>query len=122
MPNTDVPPPSDALLAERYGFPTITGDRARFIAALHALINWLIERPDLPVPGMIELRHHPLVEGGRLTKADLVSLADALGGEVDSSGEITWMRATILNRGDVGARVDYVAFEGDRDEPRRRRW
>lgn len=119
MPNTELPAPLVAeLQAERYGMPIIDASRSRLIAALHALINWIIEHPDVPVPHSVELYHHPLVAGGCLTKVDLIDLAATLGGEVGSNGSTTWMRAQLL-AAESGARVDYVAFEGDAAANRR---
>lgn len=113
MPNTDAPAPLVAeLQAERYGMPIIDANRSRLIAALHALINWIIEHPDVPVPHTVRLSYHPVAEGGQLSKVDLIDLARALDGEVDTREGTTWMRAVLLAR-DSGALVDYVAFEGD---------
>lgn len=114
MPKSDATVSADhaALLAERYGFPIIDGARARFIAALHALINWVIEHPDVPVPDSVQLAHHPVISGGQLTPTDLIDLARALDGEVDEREGSRWCRAE-LPLGDHGTRVRYVAFAGD---------
>jgi hypothetical protein len=113
MPNPDGNVPLVAQVqAERYGMPLIDANRSRLIAALHALINWLIEHPDIPVPGNVRLTYFPLMDGGKLTETDLIDLAHALDGEVGAERGAHWMRSRVLPR-ESGALVEYVAFAGD---------
>jgi hypothetical protein len=112
MPNTDRPPTVASVVAERYGLPTVDGPRARLIATLHALIAWITEHPDVPVPGFVELRHFPVLDGGTLSRVDLVDLAHRLDGVIGGTGTHIWMKAPVLARTSGGARVDYVAYAG----------
>jgi hypothetical protein len=57
-----------SLLAERFGedvvpldlesAPTDVGARARFVATMHALITWVMEHPNVPVPWSTGLNIH----------------------------------------------------------------
>lgn len=110
---TSTPHDHAALLAERYGFPVVDGPAAHLIAALHTIINWLIEHPDVPVPQAVELIFHSH-EGvaGALDSADLVALADKIDGRVGTGGNSQWVDKPLPTYNGVTAR--YVAYGLDR--------
>lgn len=113
MPKPAVSPPEvAALIAERYGFPIVGGAQARLIASLHALINWILEHPDIPMAHYVELRAHPAVTEQKVTAVDLVDLAARLDGRVDSLGSNQWMIVPVCGIGPDSARVEYVVFAG----------
>lgn len=108
------------VAAERYGMPMIDADRSRLIAALHALINWLIDHPGIPVPGRVQLAFNPVVQGGVVDAQRLIELAQQLDGRVDAAGRNQWMQTSVCTTGEHGAEIEYVVFAGDFDSTRRR--
>lgn len=102
------------VAAERFGMPMIGGDRAILIAALHTVINWLIDHPNIPCPQDIELRFHP--RGGvQPTGEDLIRLAEDLDGRVSAGSNSQWVATYIpLGDGADGVSARYTAFGRDR--------
>lgn len=102
------------VAAERYGMPIIDGDRAILIAALHTIINWLIDHPTIPCPQSIDLVFHP--RGGvQPNRADLVALAQELDGALCSANGSQWMNKRIpLGEGAAGVLATYCVFGRDR--------
>lgn len=102
------------VAAERYGMPIIDGDRAVLIAALHTVINWLIDHPGIPCPQTIDLIFHPRpgVEPGA---KELLQLAEQLDGRVTTNSGTQWMSKQIpLGEGAGGVNAIYTAFGRDR--------
>lgn len=93
--------------------PVIDGPRAHLIAALHALINWLIDHPEVPCPHSVDLRHHPVMVGSTVDTAQLVELANALGGELDNNARSSWVTIPICKPEDHRVQVDLHVFAGD---------
>ena len=120
MTQPTTPGLSDALLAERYGFPVVEGRTARLIASLHALINFLLEHPDLPVATTVKLFHHPLMAGTVVTPDELAELARAYGGYTGSSEENRWAVLPIVPGSGDMAPVELAVFAGDGPAGRRR--
>ena len=70
-----------SLLAERFGEDIVpleledqgaeeSGRRARFLAALHALITWFTDHPDAPVPSFVRFHAYvPAAEVERVAAA-----------------------------------------------------
>jgi hypothetical protein len=105
------------VAAERYGVIELTGDRAVLIAALHTVINWLIDHPGIPLVNQIELRAHP--RDRELDAADLVQLAAQIDGRVSSGKTHQWTEAPIPLGADAGGlQVRYTAFGRDLDQRR----
>lgn len=103
------------VAAERFGMPVLDEKRSALIAALHSLINWIIEHPDVPVPHLVDLAHHPVYAGTVISPEDLHELANRLGGAVGSSegGLQTWVTTEICNPREHGALVKLHIFGGD---------
>jgi hypothetical protein len=102
------------VAAERYGVIGIEGDRAVLIAALHTIVNWLIDHPGIPCPQDVELIFHPRA-GVRPNAHDLVHLAHELDGAVCASGPTQWVVKRIpLGEGAAGVKAKYTAFGEDR--------
>lgn len=98
------------VAAERYGMPVIDGDRAVLIAALHTIINWLIDHPNIPTPNDVQLFFHP--RGGlQPTAQDLLLIAGQIDGAVSADRTSQWVGAFIpLGDGAGGVRARYTAF------------
>jgi hypothetical protein len=106
--------PSDALLAERYGFPIIEGPAQHLIAALHSVINWILAHPDAPVPQMIDLVYSDKFDPARTVQspADLIDVAAYVDGVISTgSGTHQWAKAAIPTGN--GVRATYVAHAGE---------
>lgn len=103
------------VAAERFGMPVIDEKRSALIAALHSLINWIIEHPEIPVPHLVELYHQPIIAGTVISPEDLVELANKLGGELGSSkgGLNSWVSTEVCNAREHGALVKLHVFGGD---------
>jgi hypothetical protein len=89
----------EALLTERFGplprrEPGTAGRRMRFIATMHALIGWLVEHPEVPVPWAVSLNIHvPDV-------AALVELGKSLGvqpAQAGRTGSEPWLISMLGN-------------------------
>lgn len=104
------------VAAERYGVVELTGDRAVLIAALHQIINWLIDHPGIPVVNQIELRCHP--RGGvQPDAAGLLEIAALIDGRLSSGRTHQWVEAPIpLGDGAGGLEARYTAFGRDLDQ------
>lgn len=86
--------------------PTVDGPRAHLIAALHILINWLIDHPDAPVPSEIRVTGWDR----RLQTADLQELAESLQGEYKRVEDTAQWAAVPVPVGDQGVKAEYVCF------------
>lgn len=104
------------VAAERYGVIGIEGDRAVLIAALHTVINWLIDHPSIPCPQYIDLMFHPRA-GVNPTAVDLAKLAERLDGRVGGRNGVQYTECGIpLGDGADGVNARYVAFGRDNDQ------
>lgn len=102
------------VAAERFGMPVIDGDRAVLIAALHTVINWLIDHPGIPCPQYIDLKFHPRA-GLNPTAKDLLDIAQQVDGAVHASAATHWVEARIpLGEGAGGVDARYAAWGRDR--------
>lgn len=85
--------------------PVIDGQRAHLIAALHILINWLIDHPGVPVPSVVRMIAWNRDQG----TAELQELAATLQGEWRRSDDAQWINVPIPV-GDQGVDADYACF------------
>lgn len=118
MTQQSVPSPSmqsaaALVAAERFGMPVVGERASQLIAALHSLINWLIEHPDVPVATRVELIHHPDHGNTTVTVEDLVVLANTLDATVNANRGTHWVTKRVCTTAEHGANVDVTVFSGD---------
>lgn len=108
------------VAAERFGMPILDEDRSRLIAALHVLINWLIDHPGIPVANSVSLTHNPAIARTRITSDQLHTLAIDQVGQLGKTELHDWVTLDIADRREHGADILLHVFAGDyadRDRP-----
>lgn len=104
---------SAEVAAERFGMPVIDARRSQLIAALHSLINWIIDHPDVPAATHVVLSHHPVFGNTTVTTEDLVRLAADLDGHIDGGATSKWMETQLCTTAEHGANIKLAVFAGD---------